>query len=188
MNLLPTGAHILVPAGDVLNMRLHHGNKRLVVEVTGGNPRWELRVPDKGVAVDFLLVGLGEVAVAVGVGEGEVTTVRLDGLPLHCILRGERVEVGVVASNGLLSRVSTTGNFKSAKKSELNGRLIKYLQSKSSANELPSTSLHGSGQTILGLGGGRVSDCRSSQRKRSEDLGETHLGVVIEASVAVESP
>ena len=116
---IPAGAHILVAAGDVLDMRLHDPNERLVVVVASSNPRWELRVPDKGVAVDFLLVGLGEVAVAVGVGEGEVVAVGLNGLPLHCILRCERVEVGVVASNGLLSRVSTAGNLKSAKKSKL---------------------------------------------------------------------
>jgi hypothetical protein len=118
---IPAGAHILVAAGNVLDMRLHDPNERLVVVVASSNPRWELRVPDKGVAVDLLLVGLGEVAVAVGVGEGEVVAVRLNGLPLHCILRGERVEVGVVASDSLLSRISTTGKLKSAKKSKLMG-------------------------------------------------------------------
>lgn len=102
-------------------MRFHHLDESLVVEVASSNPRWELRVPNKGVAVDFLLVGLGKVAVAVSVGEGEVATVRLNSLPLHGILRGERVEVGVVASNGLLGRVSTTGNFKSVKKSKSTG-------------------------------------------------------------------
>jgi hypothetical protein len=108
MNLLPTGAHILVAASDVFYVRLHDSDEGLVVEVASSNPRWELRVPDKGVAVDFLLVGFGEVAVAVGVGEGEVATLRLNGLPLHGILWCERVEVGVVASNGLLGRVATT--------------------------------------------------------------------------------
>jgi hypothetical protein len=117
MDLLPTGAHVLVTANHVLDMRLHDPYQGLVVEVASSDPGWELRVPDKGVAVNFLLVGFGEVAVAVGVGEGEVVAVRLDGFPLHCILWGERVEVGVVASNGFLGLVTTPGNFKSAKKS-----------------------------------------------------------------------
>jgi hypothetical protein len=190
MNLLPTGAHILVAASDVFYVRLHDSDEGLVVEVASSNPRWELRVPDKGVAVDFLLVGFGEVAVAVGVGEGEVATLRLNGLPLHGILWCERVEVGVVASNGLLGRVATT-RISCQPKSRNPQRLIKHLQRKSSTDELSSTSLHRSGQTILRLGGGsgRVGDCQSSQRKRSEDLGETHLeGVIGEVRVADESP
>ena len=109
MDLLPTGAHILVAASKLLDVVLHDPNERLVVEVASSNPRWELRVPDKVVAVDFLLVGLGPVAVAVGVIEGEVVSARLDDLPLHCVLGGERVEVGAVASNGFFGLVATTG-------------------------------------------------------------------------------
>ena len=170
-------------------MILHNLDEGLVVEVASTNPSWELRVPDKVMAMDFFLVCFGPVAVAVGVGKGEVVTARLDDLPLHCILGGEGVEVGAVGGNGFFGGVATTGNLKSARQSKLSGRMINRLQSKCSADELPSTSLHGSGQTILGLGGRRVGDCRSSQRKSSEDLGETHLeAVVVEARVADESP
>ena len=72
--------------------------------------------------------------------------------------------------------------------------MINHLQSESCADKLPSTSLHGSGQTLLVLGSRRVGDRRSGQRKSSEDLSETHLEVVdlvvvvFEARVAAESP
>jgi hypothetical protein len=96
-------------------MILHNLDKGLVVEVASTNPSWELRVPDKVMAMDFLLVGLSPVAVAVGVGEGEVVAARLDDLPLHCILGGEGVEVGAVGGNGFLDGVATTEIWKSAK-------------------------------------------------------------------------
>jgi hypothetical protein len=118
VDLLPAGAHILVAASQVLDVILHDPYQGLVVEVAGSNPRRELGVPDKVVTVDFLLVGLGPVAVAVGIAEGEVVAVRLDDLPLHCVLWCERVEVGAVASNGFLGLVAATGILKSAKKSK----------------------------------------------------------------------
>ena len=114
----PSEALALEVASDLSDVVLDHLSELSLVG-DSLDPGRELRVPDKGVAVDLLLVGLGEVAVAIGVGEGEVVAIGLNGLPLHCILRCERVEVGVVASNGLLSRVSTAGNLKSAKKSKL---------------------------------------------------------------------
>jgi hypothetical protein len=138
VHLLPAGAHVLVAASHVLDVVFHDPYQGLVVVVASSDPRRELRVPDKSVAVDFLLIGLGPVAVAVGVAEGEVVAVRLNGLPLHCILWRERVEVGVVASNGFFGLVAATGILKSAKKSKsLRDRSTTYSVRAAPINSLP---------------------------------------------------
>ena len=110
-NLLPSSANILVATGQLLYVILHNPNEGLVVKVALADPGRKLRVPDKGVAVNLLLVGLGPVTVAVGIVEGEVVAARLNDLPLHGVLGGERVEIGRVASNGLFGFVATAGRF-----------------------------------------------------------------------------
>lgn len=114
-NLLPTSAHILIATSQLSYMIFHNPNEGLVVVVAGANPSRKLGVPNKRVAVNLLLVGLGPVAVTVGIVEGEVVTARLNDLPLHGVLRGKSIEVSRVASNGLLGFVATAGNLKSAK-------------------------------------------------------------------------
>jgi hypothetical protein len=82
---------------------------------------------------------------------------------LRCTTGHLRVEIGEVASDGLLGRVAT--------------------ESQGISNELSSTRLHGSRKACsLGLRGG---ESRASQSKSRENLGEVHVVVVLE-SVVVE--
>ena len=83
---VPACADVLVPPSQLEDVVLHDGNKRLIVEVSITNPFWKLTVPDEVVAVDFLLVLLGPIAVAVGIVEGEVVAAGLNHLPLHSVL------------------------------------------------------------------------------------------------------
>lgn len=63
---------------------LHHRNQGVLVPDLG-DPAGELRVPDKGVTTDELVVAGSPVDKAVGVAELEVTARWLGGIPLHAV-------------------------------------------------------------------------------------------------------
>ena len=90
---IPACAGALPATRDVLDVVLHDGDQRLVVEAAAGDPCGELGVPDQSVAVDLSVVLLGESDDGVTTSEGEVVARRLGGLPLHGILGRHRVEV-----------------------------------------------------------------------------------------------
>jgi len=55
----------------------------------------------------LLVVGLGEVGVAIGISEGEIVVSRLRCVPLHGVLGGDGVEVVGGLNNVLLDGVVT---------------------------------------------------------------------------------
>ena len=83
---VPACADILVTTGKVEDVVLHDGDQGRVVKLAIPYPGWQLAVPDESVAVNLLLILLGPVTVAVGIGVGEVVAAGLSHLPLHGIL------------------------------------------------------------------------------------------------------
>jgi hypothetical protein len=102
---VPAGASVLPAAGNVFDVVLHDGDQGLVVEAACGHPCGKLAVPNKGVAVNLLIVLLGERNNFVTTGKGEIVAGGLGRLPLHSILRSDRVEV-LVDDLGLSSLVT----------------------------------------------------------------------------------
>ena len=79
------------------DMVLHDGDQGGIVKLASRNPRWELAVPDKGVAASLLLVSNGEISNLVTAGEVEDTTSGFSGFPFEQV-RGHNLSkvVGVV--------------------------------------------------------------------------------------------
>ena len=84
---VPTGASACVTASKRRNVVVHDADERGVVEATLSHPCRELAVPDQVVAMDLDTVLGCVVDVAVGILEGEDTTLRLGRLPLLSVLR-----------------------------------------------------------------------------------------------------
>lgn len=76
-------------------MVLHDANEGLVVETAVGDPERKLGVPDQSVAVNLKLVLLGVCGIAISIVKGEVVARWFGRLPLHGVLRGKAVEVGL---------------------------------------------------------------------------------------------
>ena len=98
-NLQNTDTHpdedlALVTAHDGLDVVLHDRNQGVLV-VDLGDPAGELAVPDEGVAVNELAVGLSPVDEVVGTAELEVATRRLSSIELHRVLWGDLAEVSL---------------------------------------------------------------------------------------------
>lgn len=95
VDYVPAGADALVTGHHSLDVVLHDADERLVVETALGNPDGELRMPNQSVAVHLEVVLLRVCRIAVGIRKGEVVAGWLSRLPLHAVLGGEGVEVGV---------------------------------------------------------------------------------------------
>lgn len=90
---IPLRAFALVASGYFLDVVLHDGNQRLVVEPALANPSGQLRMPDKRVATQLFLVLVREIDNRVGTCKGKVVAGGLGGLPFHCVFGSDGVEV-----------------------------------------------------------------------------------------------
>lgn len=81
-------------AGNGLDVTLGHELELLRGEVASLDPGGELRVPDKSVATDLLVVLLGPLDQLIGGSEVEDTRLRLNSLPLHGVLSSDLRELG----------------------------------------------------------------------------------------------
>lgn len=59
----------------------------------GGDPAWQLGVPDEGVATNVHAVGLCIVDKGISAGKVEVVLAGFNGIPLHAVLRRKLVEL-----------------------------------------------------------------------------------------------
>jgi hypothetical protein len=129
VNYVPACADALVAGHNLLNVVLHDADEGLVVEPALRYPGRQLRVPYQVVAMNLEVVLLGVCRIAVGILESEVVAGWFKRFPLHRVLGGEGVEVGL-DDFALTSLVA---------------------ESQSGTNEFPTCLLHGLVKAVIVL-------------------------------------
>jgi hypothetical protein len=103
--------HLALVSSDQLVDMVCHDRRELGLVPDAADPGWKLRVPDRSVSTDKLVVGRSPVDQVVSTAEGELTLGSLCCIPLHAVLRGHLAEVvddelsvGAAGQETLISR------------------------------------------------------------------------------------